>query len=104
MRPGGTTYYFVNEDIEHVLNLARAAAGDRDIRIAGGADVIQQYLKAVLVDELQIALAPGLFGSDRRLFENIGDNLPAFKSDKRRGIRRWRHICAMFVDSMAVGC
>ena len=44
VRPGGTTFYFVNDGIESALRQARAVAGDRDIRIAGGADVIQQYL------------------------------------------------------------
>ena len=70
-RPGGTTFYFVNEGPERALELARAAAGGRDVRIAGGADVIQQYLNLGAIDELEIALAPVLFGGGRRLFENL---------------------------------
>jgi len=70
-RPGGTTFYFVNDGIESALRQARAAAGDRDIRIAGGADAIIQYLNAGLVDEFSIALAPVFFGSGTRLFEGI---------------------------------
>jgi dihydrofolate reductase len=70
-RPGGTTFYFVNDGIESALQQAREVAGGKDIRIAGGADVIQQYLNAGLVDEFSIALAPVLFGAGRRLFEDI---------------------------------
>ena len=82
MRPGGTTFYFVNDGIESALKQARASAGERDIRIAGGADVIQQYLTAGVVDELGIALAPVLFGSGRRLFENINYTAPGFRIDR----------------------
>ena len=82
VRPGGTTFYFVTGGIEAALALARTSAGDRDIRIAGGAQVIQQYLNAGVVDELEIALAPVLFGGGRRLFENIRDTVPSFKIDK----------------------
>jgi dihydrofolate reductase len=71
MRPGGTTFYFVNDGIESALRQARAVAGDRDIRIAGGADVIQQYLRAGLVDEFALAISPVMFGGGRRLFEGI---------------------------------
>jgi dihydrofolate reductase len=68
-RPGGTTFYFVNDGIESALRQAREVAGDRDIRIAGGAHTIVQYLNAGLVDEFSIALAPVFFGAGRRLFE-----------------------------------
>jgi dihydrofolate reductase len=70
-RPGGTTFYFVNEGIESALRQAREVAGDRDIRIAGGANAILQYLNAGLVDEFSIALAPVLFGTGIRLFDGI---------------------------------
>jgi dihydrofolate reductase len=72
VRPGGTTFYFVNNGIESALRQARAAAGERDIRIAGGADVIQQYLRAGLVDEFALAISPVMFGSGQRLFAGIG--------------------------------
>ncbi|OYT89044.1 MAG: deaminase [Burkholderiales bacterium PBB6] len=81
VRPGGTTFYFVNDGPERALELARASAGGRDIRIAGGADVIQQYLKLNAIDELEIALAPVLFGSGRRLFENLGEPASTFRID-----------------------
>ena len=78
-RPGGTTFHFVNDGPEHALAMARAAAGERDIRIAGGADVIQQYLNLGAVDELEIALAPVLFGGGRRLFEDLRDSELQFR-------------------------
>jgi len=70
VRPGGTTFYFVNDGPESALEQARASAGSRDIRIAGGANVIQQYLNLGVIDELEIALAPVVFGGGRRLFES----------------------------------
>lgn len=82
MRPGGTTFYFVNDGPERALELARAAAGDRDVRISGGADVVQQYLNMGVVDELEIALAPVVFGGGRRLFENLAEPAPRFRVDR----------------------
>ena len=82
VRPGGTTFHFVNDGPEHALELARASAGGRDIRIAGGADVIQQYLNLDVVDELEIALAPVLFCGGRRLFENLREPGPRFRIDR----------------------
>ena len=79
VRPGGTTFYFVNDGPERALELARESAGNQDVRIAGGADVIQQYLNLDAVDELEIALAPVLFGCGRRLFENLSGPGPKFR-------------------------
>ena len=82
VRPGGTTFYFVNDGLESALEQARQSAGSRDIRIAGGADAIQQYLNLGVIDELEIALAPVLFGGGRRLFENLREPAPKFRIDK----------------------
>jgi len=82
VRPGGTTFYFINEGPKHALTLAREAAGSRDIRISGGAAVIQQYLNLDVVDELEIALAPVLFGGGRRLFENLREPFPQFRIER----------------------
>jgi dihydrofolate reductase len=82
VRPGGTTFYFVNDGPERALELARKSAGSRDVRISGGADVIQQYLNLGVVEEMEIALAPVLFGSGRRLFENVHEAGPQFRIDK----------------------
>ncbi|MGQ4435163.1 dihydrofolate reductase family protein [Streptomyces sp. SAS_260] len=70
-RPGGTTFHFVGDGIESALDQAREAAGDRDVRISGGAETIQQYLDAGLVDEFSITLAPVLFGTGIRLFDHV---------------------------------
>ena len=70
-RPGGTTFHFVNDGIEAALDQARAAAGDRDVRIAGGGATILEHLNAGLIDEFSIALSPVLFGSGIRLFEGV---------------------------------
>lgn len=69
-RPGGT-FYFVNDGIESALKRAHDAAGDRDIRIAGGGETILQYLNAGLVDEFTMTLAPVFFGSGVRLFDTV---------------------------------
>ena len=70
-RPGGTTFHFINDGIEAALDQARQAAGDRDVRIAGGAETILEYLNAGLIDEFTIALSPVLFGSGVHLFEGV---------------------------------
>lgn len=72
-RLGGTTFHFV-DDIGVALARARAAAGERDVRIAGGGAIIVEYLNAGLVDEFSIALSPVLFGKGIRLFEGVDDS------------------------------
>ena len=74
-RPGGTTFHFVNDGIESALRQAREVAGDKDIRIAGGAAVIQQFLNAGLVDEFTIHYSPVLFGEGVPLFLKTKDNI-----------------------------
>jgi dihydrofolate reductase len=69
-KQGGTTFTFVTEGIEAALEQAQAAAGDKDVGIAGGASVAQQYLKAGLLDEMLLHVAPVLMGDGVRLFEN----------------------------------
>jgi dihydrofolate reductase len=68
---GGTSYTFVTEGIEAALELARAAAGDKDVGIWGGAKLIRQYLKAGLLEEMHIHLIPLLIGDGIRLFEGL---------------------------------
>jgi dihydrofolate reductase len=82
VRPGGTTFYFVNDGPQRALELAREAAGAKDVRISGGANVVQQYLSLGVVEELEIALAPVLFGGGQRLFEHIGEGVSRFRIDK----------------------
>jgi dihydrofolate reductase len=70
---GGTTFYFVTDGIEAALAQARAAAGDGNVSIAGGAATVNQYLRAGHIDELRVHIAPLLLGAGERLF----DGLPA---------------------------
>jgi len=70
VKEGGTTFTFVTDGIDSALEQARAAAGDKDVAIAGGARVAQQYLDADALDELQIHVAPVLLGGGVRLFES----------------------------------
>ncbi len=72
VKEGGTTFTFITDGIESALRQARAAAGGRDVSIAGGAAVIQQVLRAGLLDEIQVHLVPVLLGGGRPLFEPTG--------------------------------
>ena len=72
VKEGGTTFTFVTEGIESALEQAREAAGGKDVALAGGASVAQQYLKAGLIDELQLHVVPVLLGAGARLFDNLG--------------------------------
>jgi dihydrofolate reductase len=72
---GGTTFHFVTDGIELALAQAREAAGDKDVRLGGGASAAQQYLAAGLIDELQLNIVPVLLGDGERLFENVGADL-----------------------------
>ena len=75
VRPGGTTFYFVNDGIESALGQARKAVGDRDIRISGGANVIQQYLNAGLIDEFTVHYSPVFFGHGVPLFSGMSQSI-----------------------------
>ncbi len=68
---GGTTYHFVTDGIERALERATESAGGHDVRLWGGADVIQQYLAAGLLDELELHVVPVLLRDGARLFDNL---------------------------------
>ena len=70
-----TTYTFVTDGIESALERAREVAGDKDVVIGGGADVMNQYLAAGLVDELELHVVPILLGGGERLFAGVGPDL-----------------------------
>jgi dihydrofolate reductase len=74
-KKGGTTFTFVTDGIESALRQAQAAAGGKDVGIWGGANTIQQYLRARLVDEFQIHIAPLLLGGGVRLFDQAPADL-----------------------------
>jgi dihydrofolate reductase len=75
-KQGGTSYSFVTDGIESALEQAQAAAGDKDVNIAGGASIVQQYLRARLLEELQIHVAPMLLCGGTRLLEDLGADPP----------------------------
>jgi len=80
---GDTTFTFVTDGIESALERAREAAGGKDVYIGGGADVINQYLAAGLVDEIELHVTPILLGGGARLFDRVG---PDVKLEEIRGL------------------
>ena len=70
-----TTFTFVTDGIDSAMERAREAAGDKDVFIGGGAEVINEYLAAGLIDELELHVAPILLGAGARLFDGVGPNL-----------------------------
>jgi dihydrofolate reductase len=91
-RPGGTTFHFVNDGIEPALDQAREAAGDRDVRIAGGGATILEYVNAGLVDEFSIALSPVLFGAGVRLFDGVDASRVALRQISSESSSRVTHL------------
>lgn len=71
-KDGGTTFHFVTDGIESALQQAKAAAGDGDVSVGGGASVIQQCITARLVDEIEVHLVPILTGGGKSLFGELG--------------------------------
>jgi len=68
---GGTTFYFVTDGIESALSKAKEKAGDRNVKIMGGATTVNQYLKAGRIDELWLHIVPVTIGKGTRLFEGV---------------------------------
>jgi dihydrofolate reductase len=91
-RPGGTTFYFVNSGLGPALEQAREAAGNRDVRIAGGGTAILGYLNAGLIDEFTIALSPVLFGAGIRLFEGVDASRVALQQVRVEPTQRVTHL------------
>ena len=81
---GGTTFHFVTDGIEAALERARDAAQGRDVRLGGGVATLRQYLRAGLVDEMHLAIAPTLLGAGEALFAGL--DLPGL------GYRRSEHV------------
>lgn len=78
-----TTFTFVTDGIQSALARARRAAGEKDVLIGGGADVIDRYLAAGLVDELELHIVPILLGGGARLFDRVG---PSVRLEQIRAI------------------
>jgi dihydrofolate reductase len=92
---GGTTFHFVTDGIESALEQARAAAGEKEVSLGGGASVAQQYLAAGLLDEIVVSVVPILLGGGARLFENVGDvKLEQVESVEAPGVTHIRYARA----------
>jgi dihydrofolate reductase len=90
---GGTTFHFVTDGIESALEQARAAAGDRNVSLGGGASVAQQYLAAGLLDEVVVSIVPIVLGGGARLFDNLGDvKLEQVESVAAPGVTHIRYM------------
>jgi dihydrofolate reductase len=70
---GGTTFHFVTEGVSAAVEQARAAAGERDVSVAGGAATVRQVLAAGQLDELYLHIVPVLLGGGERLLDDVGD-------------------------------
>jgi dihydrofolate reductase len=79
---GGTTFHFVTDGVDSALSQAKRAAAGKDILIGGGAQTINQFLAAGLVDEVNISVAPRLLGGGARLLDNLGDSIPRLEQTR----------------------
>jgi dihydrofolate reductase len=89
---GGTTFYFVNDGIDAVLRRAQEAAGGRDVRLGGGTATIRQYLKAGLIDEMHVAIAPTVLGSGEALFADLNIVQLGYRCTEHVGTSTATHI------------
>ncbi|MCC5905093.1 MAG: dihydrofolate reductase [Balneolaceae bacterium] len=89
---GGTTFHFVTGGIHEALERAREAAKGKDVRIGGGPNTIQQYLREGLIDELHIAIAPVVMGTGERLFDGIDLRTLGYKCDRFVASENTTHV------------
>jgi dihydrofolate reductase len=89
---GGTEFRFVTEGLHAALEQARAAAGDRDVRLGGGVATIRQYLRAALVDELHLAVRPVLLGTGEPLFQDLDLRALGYESASHFAGERATHV------------
>jgi dihydrofolate reductase len=92
VRQGGTSFTFVTDGIERAVAQARAAAGDRDVQVSGGASTVQQALNAGLVGELQLHLAHVLLGDGVRLFEGVDPERLRLEPTRVLGSEQVTHV------------
>lgn len=89
---GGTTFHFVTDGIESALRQAKAAAGDRDVRIGGGVSTIRQYLQARLIDDLHLVVRPVLIGEGEPLFAGLDLRALGYESTESITGERAMHV------------
>lgn len=88
---GGTTFHFVTDGIHSALEQARAAAQGRDVRIGGGADTVRQYLRAGLVDEMHLAIAPVVLGAGERWCDDLNLTALGYQCTQHAATARATH-------------
>ena len=89
---GGTTFHFVTEGVQSALEQAKAAAGDRDVRLGGGVATIRQYLRARLIDELHLAVRPMLLGSGEHLLRDVDARALGYECSRYVAGERALHV------------
>ena len=89
---GGTTFHFVTGGIEEALKLAKAAAGEKDVRVGGGASTIRQYLRAGLIDDLHLAVSPVLMGEGEPLFYGLDLRVLGYRCVRHVAGERATHV------------
>ncbi len=89
---GGTTFHFVTDGIESALQQARAAAGDKDIKIGGGVETVKQYIQAGHVDEIHLAFAPVALGQGEALFSGLDLHALGYRTVEHVATPRATHI------------
>ena len=89
---GGTTFYFVTEGALVALERAREAAKGKDVRVGGGVNVIQQYLRQSLIDEMHFAISPVLLGAGERLFDGVNLTALGYTCTKHEASSRATHV------------
>jgi dihydrofolate reductase len=91
-KEGGTTFYFVDDGIASALRQAFDAAGGQDVRLGGGVSTIQEYLRARVVDELHVAMAPVLLGDGERLFDRLDGAMAQYECVEMVGSPAATHV------------
>src|SRR5206468_904128 len=89
---GGTTFHFVTDGVHGALARAREAAGERDVRVGGGAATIRQYLLAGLLDELHLVQSPVLLGAGERLFDGVDARALGYRCTERVSTPAATHV------------
>jgi dihydrofolate reductase len=89
---GGTTFHFITDGIDEALRQARAAAGDKDIKIGGGVETVRQYIQAGHVDEIHLAVAPVVLGQGEALFQGLDLRALGYRTIEHVPTERATHI------------
>lgn len=89
---GGTTFHFVTDGIDSALRQARAAAGDKDIKIGGGVATVRQYIEAGHVDDIHLAVAPVVLGQGEALFQGLDLRALGYRTVEHVATERATHI------------